>query len=169
MLKVARVMATALVTVIALTACSPEIKGLSDEDDAPVATTEAPQDLVESDEPSRGGDDPDPIAFALDDCMQVDRSGVGIRFASRVDCAEAHDAQAFFAVVVEDQNLNAIAESCQDELRKAFRDPDRGATYALLSPAGFLYNQGVASNGDEVFCVYVHTEPREGGTVARDE
>ncbi|PKQ25218.1 MAG: hypothetical protein CVT64_10970 [Actinobacteria bacterium HGW-Actinobacteria-4] len=145
--------------VLALSACSSEIKGLDRETDAPAVIDEGPATTAD---PSRDKNEPDPIDVALGDCLEVDYTGVSVRFASVVECAQPHGAQVYQEVVVEEGTLVLIAETCNASLSAALQEPTAGKTYALETPVGYVYNQGLAVAGDQVLCIYVHTEPVTG-------
>ncbi|MEX0914241.1 MAG: hypothetical protein WDZ57_04740 [Demequina sp.] len=152
----------ALVTAVVAAGCSSEIKGIEDDEGSAsetASTSAAPTTSPQA--PPTNIDEPAPISFAVGDCMEVDFSGVGPRFAAVVTCDQAHHAEVYHALVVEEEQTAAnITDACAGELSSKYRDPAAGTFYAVESPLNFVYNQGLTDVGDEVLCVYVHAQER---------
>lgn len=156
------VTALAVAAALAMTGCSHEIKGANEPRESATAASPSASAATSAAATVTQSTEHPPIAVGVGECVDVDRSGVGIRFSAVVSCEEAHDGEAFLAVTVDDRTLVQVADDCTAELRSALRDPTRGRTYALESPMGYVYNQSVVNPGDEVLCVYVFAEPEEG-------
>jgi len=156
---VSRWTVAALLTAVVVSGCSSEIKGVDDESAPAAETSAAPTTSPQA--PPVDPDEPAPISFAQDECMEVDFSGVGPRFAAVVDCDQAHHAEVYHTLEVgAEQTAADINDACSDELSSSFRDPAAGTFYAVESPLNYVYNQGLAVAGDEVLCVYVHSQER---------
>ncbi len=163
-MKVPKVAAVAAALTFVMGACSTELilEREGGDEPVPVQTTEAPVEPDNGDL-SRGDNDPEPVAISYGDCLDVDFSGQSVRFAAVVECGGVHDAQVFDTAVIDEDPVPVVREWCHEQLPSSLQEEGRGRAYALESPVGYVHNQGVASRGEEVLCVFVHAEPRDGG------